>query len=75
MGRESPLGYCSNVVAWPLGELCSRERKLLLGSPIPERSKGAGQTKSRPQSFRLGLGVRLKTARRKTINVKKPTDG
>jgi hypothetical protein len=37
-------------------ELCRRERKLLVISPMSGRSKGRGQTKCSPWSFRLGVG-------------------
>jgi hypothetical protein len=40
---------------WPT-ELCWRERKLLVGPPMPDRPKGSGQAKCSPWSSRLGLG-------------------
>jgi hypothetical protein len=39
---------------WP-GELCWRERKLLVGPPMLDRPKGRGQTKCSPWSSRLGF--------------------
>jgi hypothetical protein len=47
--------YCGEVCMpqW-LGELCWRERKLLVAPPMPDRSKG--QTKCSPWSSRLGVG-------------------
>jgi hypothetical protein len=38
------------------GEVCRRERKLLLGLHIPDSSKGKGQTKCSLWSSRLGVG-------------------
>jgi hypothetical protein len=37
------------------GELCWRECKLLAEPPMPDRSKGRGQTKCSPWSSRLGV--------------------
>jgi hypothetical protein len=35
---------------------CWRERKLLLGPPMPDKSKGKGQTKCSPSSSMLRVG-------------------
>jgi hypothetical protein len=52
------LPYCGEQICasqWP-GELCWRERKLLVGPPMQDRSKGMGQTNCSPWSSRLGDG-------------------
>jgi hypothetical protein len=42
------------VQQWP-GQLCWRERKLLVGPRMSDRTKGRGQTKCSPWSSRLGV--------------------
>jgi hypothetical protein len=56
-------------------ELRQQERKLLVGSPMQDRSKGRGQTNGKPRSYIWELDVGLITSPRKTNYVKKPNDG
>jgi hypothetical protein len=49
------------------GELCWRERKLLIEPSMPDRSKDRGQTKCSPWSSRLGSGLRLTTPPQKNL--------
>jgi hypothetical protein len=62
-GRLSEISpNCGEVVCWPQWPrgICRQERKLLVGPPIPDRSKGIGQ-KCSPWTSTLGLGVGIRT--------------
>jgi hypothetical protein len=59
---------------WP-GELCWRERKLLVGPLMPDRSKDRGQMKRSPWSSRLGYGCGANDPTTKKLIVTKPSHG
>jgi hypothetical protein len=49
------------------GQLCWQEHKLLVGPPMPDRSKSRDQTKCSPWSSRLGLVMGLTIPTRKNL--------
>jgi hypothetical protein len=58
---------------WPR-ELCRRERKLRVGPPMPDRSKGRGQAACCPWSSRIGAGRGANNPTPENFTVMKPPE-